>query len=73
MGQGSMTPELWAPCLAESEVGEGVQRRKVTSLGGGEGVGMTTARMGPANSDRLDLEAAGLASLSTSQSGKQGL
>lgn len=35
MGQGSMTPGLRAPCLAESEVGEGVQRREVTSLGGG--------------------------------------
>lgn len=31
MGQGSMSPGLWAPCLAESEVGEGVKRREVTS------------------------------------------
>lgn len=58
MGQGSMTPGLWAPPpLAESEVGEGMKMR--SDKLGGEGVGVTTARMGPASSNGLDLEAAG--------------
>lgn len=48
---------LGPPPLAESEVGEGMKMR--SDKLGGEGVGVTTARMGPASSNGLDLEAAG--------------